>query len=476
MRESIAPKVLAFIQKNALTERERPLLVAVSGGPDSVCLLHLLHSLRGQLGISLHVAHLDHRLRDDSEDDARYVGELARQFQLPATIGQRDVKSYQKKHRQSLEEAAREVRYHFLAEVAGNIGASRVAVAHTRDDHVETILLHLVRGSGTRGLRGLLPLTEWRGKSREENTTIIRPLLEISREDTQSYCTEHNLNPRLDVSNLSLSPLRNRLRHQLLPMLRSYNPGVTEALVRLSRIAGDDLAYLESEAAALWPSIAEEREDTVSFHRASFNQLPVALKRYLLRLALERLLGDLKDIETRHLEEIMNMLDKPAGRKISLPGGLYFLNDYDRYRLTPDIPALTPYPVLDGETTLNVPGVTLAAGWRIEASVITHQEMKPGDDNFTAYFDFEQTGSELFLRARRRGDRFQPLGLAALKKVGEFMIDAKIPFYLRDRVPLVGSRDKIIWLVGYRIDERVKVTENSRQILRLEFKRTTSPA
>ena len=215
MPEPIAPKVLAFIQKNALTERENPILVAISGGPDSVCLLHLLHSLRDQLGISLHVAHLDHQLRADSEDDARYVGELARQFQLPATISQRDVKSHRKKHRLSLEEAAREVRYQFLAEVARDIGASRVAVAHTRNDHVETMLLHMVRGSGTRGLRGLLPLTEWRGKPGKESTTIIRPLLEISREETVDYCTEHNLNPRLDVSNLSMSP---EFRVQFLPL------------------------------------------------------------------------------------------------------------------------------------------------------------------------------------------------------------------------------------------------------------------
>ncbi len=476
MPESITPKVLAFIQKNVLTERKNPILVAVSGGPDSVCLLHLLHSLREHLDISLHVAHLDHQLRADSEDDARYVGEMARQFQLPATIGQRDVKSHRKKHRLSLEEAAREVRYQFLAEVARDIGASRVAVAHTRNDHVETMLLHMVRGSGTRGLRGLLPLTEWRGKPGKESTTIIRPLLEISREETVDYCTEHNLNPRLDVSNLSMSPLRNRVRHQLLPILSSYNPSVTEALVRLSRIASDDLAYLESEAASLWPGIAEEKEGTVSLHRASFNQLPVALKRYLLRFALERLLGNLKDIETRHLEEIMNTLEKPAGRIISLPGGLYFLNDYERYLLTPDITALAPYPALDGETSLTVPGVTLVAGWRIEASVITRQDMNPKDENFTACLDYELAGSELFLRTRRRGDRFQPLGLTALKKVGEFMIDAKIPFYLRDRIPLVCSRDKVIWLVGHRIDERVKVTEKTKKVLRLKFELTTSLA
>lgn len=476
MSETIALSVAAFIEKNSLVVPDQLLLVAVSGGPDSVCLLHLLAGLRPRLGINLHLAHLDHRLRPGSEDDARYVADLAHRFRLPATISAADVKSYQQKHRLSREEAAREVRYRFLAKVARDIGARRVAVAHTRDDHAETILLHLVRGTGTRGLRGLLPLTEWRGKAGEESTTIIRPLLEVSRRETQDYCAKHRLNPRLDVSNLSLSPLRNRLRHQLLPLLKDYNPAITEAMVRLARLAGDDLAYLESEARKRWPQVTEEKEGVVSLNRASFNQLPLSLKRYLLRLALEKLRGNLKDIETRHLEEIMNLLDRPAGRKTSLPGGIFFLSDYQRYVLTRDIPALAPYPELESETSLSVPGVTRLAGWRIEARLITHQEMKADEDDLTACFDFDKTGDQLFLRPRRRGDRFQPLGLAVPKKVGEFMIDAKIPFYQRERIPLVCSEKTIIWLVGYRIDERVKVTEKTKRVLCLKFKPTTSPA
>jgi len=211
--------VLAFIKEHRLLVPKEPLVVAVSGGPDSVCLLHLLANMKVP-GLKLHVAHLNHKLRPEADDDARYMAALARKLKLPATIEARDVKSHRQKHRQTLEEAARQVRYQFLSEVASRIGASRVAVAHTRDDHVETILLHIVRGSGTRGLRGLEPLAKLRCQDGGE-ITVIRPLLEVSRSETLDYCSEYKLEPRLDTTNLSLSPLRNRIRHQLIPLLKS---------------------------------------------------------------------------------------------------------------------------------------------------------------------------------------------------------------------------------------------------------------
>ncbi|GAJ10733.1 unnamed protein product, partial [marine sediment metagenome] len=210
-QDSLEQRVLRFIRDNQMLSSQQNLVVAVSGGPDSVCLLHVLVELRRELDISLHVAHLNHQLRgSESEADAQYVTELAQRLSIPATIEQREVKAYQVQQRISLEEAAREVRYAFLDQVAESVGAGQVAVGHTVDDHIETILMHLVRGTGTRGLRGLQPYTplEYLGHS----IAVVRPLLAISRHETASYCNHHHLEPRLDVSNLSLSPLRNRIR------------------------------------------------------------------------------------------------------------------------------------------------------------------------------------------------------------------------------------------------------------------------
>ena len=460
-------QVLDFIRQNQLLPPNGKLVVAVSGGADSVCLLHILVGLKEELKLGLHLAHLNHQLRGSaSEADAEYVSGLARKLSIPATIERRDVKGYQKQKRLSLEEAAREVRYRFLTEVAGATGAGRVAVGHTRDDHIETILMHLIRGAGTRGMRGLQPYTEWPSKT--GGLMVIRPLLEVSHDETEGYCRRHRLAPRLDASNLSLSPLRNRIRQQLLPLLQSYNPGIAEALLRMGRIAGDDIDFLDKETARLWNKIARQEGEVITLDRPKFDRLPSTLKRYLLRAAAEKLLGSAKDIEMRHIEEMMAALGKPAGKRLSLPGDLSFATGYDQYQLTTDMTGLSPLPRLEDETQMNIPGQTRLPGWRIEAAIIEPPEMVERDD-FTAHLDLAKTGDKLTVRSRKRGDRFQPLGLAQPKKLGEFMIDAKIPQSWRKNIPIVCSPEQIVWVVGWRPDDRVKVNQKTKQVLCLKF-------
>jgi len=474
-REPLEQRVLDFIREHFLLPAQQQLVVAVSGGPDSVCLLYILDQLREKLNIKLHVAHLNHQLRGaESEADAQYVYRLAQQLGIPATIEQRDVKAYQARQHTSLEEAAREVRYTFLAEVANSIGADRVAVGHTTDDHIETVLMHLIRGTGTRGLRGLQPSTLWQLSG--SSLTIIRPLLTVTRQETLAYCHGQQLIPRMDTSNLSLSPLRNKIRHQLLPLLNSYNPRVTEALLRTARIAGDDLSFLDRESARLWSRVADKQKDTITLDKARFLELPSALQRYLLRTAIEGLVGNIKDVEARHIEAIMAALTKSAGKRLNLPRGLVFTIEYDRYLLGLDAAALSPLPTLNDEYTLNIPGETVFPGWRVTATMINHKPTAEKDNDLTAYFDLDKTGSQITVRCRRPGDRFQPLGMSQPKKLGEFMIDAKIPRAWRGRVPVVCSPEQILWVVGYRTDDRVKVTQNTRRVLCLEFESASDSA
>ncbi len=462
-------RVFRFIQEQHLLTGQPELVVAVSGGPDSVCLLHIMNRLSQQLGISLHAAHLNHQLRSaDAEADARYVADVTRKLGIPATIERRDVKAYQARKRLSLEEAAREVRYKFLAEVAQATGADRVAVGHTTDDHVETILMHLIRGGGTRGLRGLQPVSHLRQVS--DKLTVIRPLLEISREETAAYCHRYQLMPRLDTSNLSLSPLRNRIRQQLIPLLQSYNPKVTEAILRTGRLAGDELAFLEEETDRVWDEVAAQRENTIILDKERLCQLNQPLKRQLLRACLEKLLGDLKDIEAVHIEGLINTLDKPAGKQITLPKGLTFAIEYDRYLLGREPLASSPFPALEGEAALNIPGATRLNECQVTASIISKEQVTPKDNEFTACLDFDKTGDKLTVRHRQPGDRLQPLGMSQDKKLNEFMIDARIPHSWRQHIPIVCSPDHIVWIVGWRIDERAKVTEDTERVLRLEFK------
>ncbi len=461
-------RVLSFINEHRLMPSRKTVLVAVSGGQDSVCLLFVLNNLKSTLGIKLHVAHLDHQLRGkESAGDARYVAGLAKRLGIPSTIEKRNVLQYQKENGVSLEEAAREVRYTFLAEVAEKIGADRVAVGHTLNDNAETILLHLVRGSGTRGLRGLQPVTEWQTAARK--LKVVRPLLEVSRDETAAYCAAHQLQPRLDTTNLSLAPLRNRIRLELLPLLVSYNLQVVESLLRTAHIAGDDIAFLEKEARRLWRRVASQRGETITLDKEAVLKLSPGIQRHLLRLAIEKMVGNLKDIEARHIEELMQALNKPAGKQINLPYGLVFTIDYNRYLLGRGESSLSPFPVLDREYSIKVPGKTVIPGWRVKASIVKNSNSTRTNDKFTGYFDYDLTGDKLTLRSRKRGDRFQPLGMAETKKLGQFMIDSRIPRDWRAGIPIICNGDKILWLAGYRIDERVKITEKTKLVLRLQL-------
>jgi tRNA(Ile)-lysidine synthase len=471
-KTTLEQQVLDFIQEKQLLSSGQMLVVAVSGGPDSVCMLYVLADLCRELDVALHIAHLNHQLRGkDSEADAAYVGRLARRLGIPATIESWDIQTYRKNHKLSLEEAAREVRYSFLVEVAANAGAACVAVGHTADDHIETILMHLLRGSGNRGLRGLMPLVHW--KSAAGDLTIIRPLLNLSRGDTVAYCRQHRLKPRTDASNLSTESFRNRIRHDLLPELRKYNPQIAGALLRMAGIVTDDLDYIDGEGARLWKDIASYDEGALIIDKQRLLNLPPALQRYLLRRAVESALGSLKDIEAVHIEDILNALEKPAGKAIGLPFGINFSIEYDRYILAPDFLSLCPLPPLEGETAVNIPGKTSLPGWDINASIMSMSEFNTGKEentDFTAFFDYDRTGNRLTVRCRRPGDRFQPLGMEKPKKLKEFMIDARIPRSWRRRVPIVTSPEQIIWVAGWRIDERVKVAVNTSSVLRLELK------
>jgi tRNA(Ile)-lysidine synthase len=469
---TVEERVRGFIKRHNLCGQR--LLVAVSGGADSVCLLHVLKNLQEELNLSIHAAHLDHGLRGAEADaDAAYISRLASRLGGPAIIEKRDVMAYKQAHRLSTEEAAREVRYRFLAETAAATGSNIVAVGHTRDDQVETVLMHLVRGSGTRGLVGLKPLNNWQPPGGQA-ITVLRPMLDVSRKETEAYCRRHRLAARTDASNLSLSPLRNRIRLELLPLLREYNPRVAEAVLRTAAIAADDLTFIDGETERLWKKMADKQQNTVVLDRDGFGRLPPAVKRSLLRLSIERLIGGLKDIEARHIEAVMEALDKPAGKRLNLPGGLIFAIEYDRYLLGTEPAALSPFPVLEGEYPLNIPGETRLPGWLVSAAFV-EPPPEADESKLVTYIDLEKTGRLLLMRPRRRGDRFMPAGLGHEKKLGVFMIDARIPQAWRDRVPLVCSPQGIVWLAGYRLDERARVTPDTKKMLRLEFS-LTAPA
>jgi tRNA(Ile)-lysidine synthase len=459
-------RVRSFFQESHIKVRRKLLLVAVSGGPDSVCLLHVLNELKNELGIEIHVVHLDHKLRGKaSTDDAQYVLDLCHKLELPVTLEQHDVKAYQKEHKLSLEEAAREVRYNFFREAADEVGAATVAVGHTLDDHVETVLLNLLRGAGTRGLRGLQLIRSM--KVTNGSLTVIRPLLSVSRKATADYCLRNHLKPRTDATNSSMELRRNRVRLDLIPALTTYNPDINEALLRTSKIAAQDFAFLEVSARRYFKKIVRKRGDVISFDKTQLQKLPDSLKRLVIRQAIEDIIGTLKDIEARHIEEMIEFLEKPAGKVIMLPYGLYFTSEYDCFMLGKDIEVPSPFPYFENSFDLGIEASVHVNNWIIKSEIVSPRTVT--DNKFVAYFDANTVEKKLMVRTRKPGDRFQPLGMVEEKKVGRFMIDSRIPKRWRDQVPIVSTGDKVIWVVGYRIDDRYKVTEDTKKALRIEF-------
>jgi tRNA(Ile)-lysidine synthase len=494
-------KVLDLIQRYSLIQREELVVVGVSGGADSVCLLHVLARWRKRLGIRLRAAHLNHQIRGiESEADAEFVSNLADSLGVPITIDRQDVAAYRTERKCSLEEAARELRYAFFARVARKVGAYRIAIGHTRDDQVETILMHILRGTGTAGLSGLAPgsplVHHSRGtslparapsvaKGQRSNLLVIRPLLDITRQETEDYCQKYQLDPRVDASNLLPSFFRNRLRLHLLPLLRQYNPNIDQALLRLADIAKEDNAFIEQQASGLWDEVARQANKAVYLDRKQMAGLSIALQRHLLRAAVTRLAGDVRDIEATHIEAARSLLNKPAGKISALPHDLICQGGYNELVIASrakqsQLPPC-PFPPLPDELHLKVPGKTAFSGWNVMASIVREHvdflsspgpastKLKTHQGNLVAHFDLQKTGMNLSVRTRGPGDRFQPLGMNMPKKLHEFMVDAKIPRSWRGRIPIVCSPQQIIWVAGWRIDDRVKLTEASKEILRLEF-------
>lgn len=466
-------RVLRYIQRHGLFSTAQRALLAVSGGPDSTALLLALAHLSasGGLKLDLWLAHFDHGLRRRAEREAEkaFLSGLAAKLGLPFLFGRGDVRAHARQHRLSLEEAARELRYRFLAEQAEKASINVVATGHTADDQAETVLMHLVRGSGLTGLAGMRPSSSWPLPGHED-LLLVRPLLEVSRGETERYCQEEGLSPCLDVTNLLLGPLRNRIRHELLPLLRRYNPKIEGALLRLAAATVSDLTYLEETAAASWRALAVEDKDSVGFRRSQLAALSPAIRNRLLQAACQQLLADARQIEAAHIRSMVDALAKPASGRLSLPGGLAFAVDDEFVRLTLGREAAAkarPIP----ETPLAVPGHTTVAGWLIEAETLPGRRVEVGADPYEAFLDYQAVGAQLIIRGRRRGDRFRPLGLGGEKKLQDYLVDAKVPRDERDGVPLVCASWGIAWVVGHRIDERARVGESTRTVLHLKFRR-----
>ena len=455
------------------------LLVAVSGGPDSLALLHALYRLSGEHNLTLCGAHLNHRLRgEESEADAEFVGETFRGLGIPFTVDGVDVAAYRRRHRLSLEDAARRVRYSFLADAAAKHGADAIALGHTANDQAETVLMHIIRGSGLDGMRGMHTLG--RRTIGGRRVALFRPLLDVIRSETEAYCRALRLTPRIDPSNSSPEFLRNRIRLELVPLLEQMNPSVGDALARLARNATQDSDYIREHADAVWREAARLAENgVVRLDAVALDGEHAAIRGRVLRWAIEEAGGE---VTQRHILDMMALLGGAPGKRLHLSGGLGFVTGYgEAYVGRADVveDALMPLPALRGEFFVPVPGEIRGGSWLIEESVETDMDGGDGRDFcplsegeeavITEMLDMDCVGEGLMVRGRLAGDRFQPLGMEGSKSLREFMIDARVPRGWRDGLPLVVSERGIVCVPGWRIAHWARVTDATRRVLRLEL-------
>jgi tRNA(Ile)-lysidine synthase len=438
-------------------------VVAVSGGVDSVVLLKVLHRLAPGLSIELAVAHLDHGLRPESSEDATFVERLARELGVPCVRARADLLDGEGTCKGNLEEAARVARYAFLERVATQLDARRIAVGHTLDDRAETVLFHLARGAG---LDGLASPPAVRGR-------IVRPLIETSRDEVLAFARREGVSWREDATNQDESLSRNRIRHRVLPEMVKVHPGAIAAIGRTAELAGEAAAMLDELLEPLWTSVSRDEGRSghqVVLDREALRRLSPAVQRALLRRALRVARGDLHGIEQDHLMTLQTLLAPYAGpRRIDLPRATARI-ERDRVIVR---------PARTGEDGIEVGpwtepralglGVNDLAevGVRVELAVDPAPGTELSHDPRVEQADADRVAFPLFVRGRRPGDRFRPLGMAMEKKLNAFMIDEAIPAAKRDRWPLLCDQEGIIWVPGVRLADRVKVTEGTKRILRM---------
>ncbi len=467
----LLPHLRTVLQRHGLLRSDALILVAVSGGPDSLCLLHLLWRLHGAGGPQVHVAHFDHGLRPESPAEARYVADVATAWGVAVSVGQGDVAGLAGVSGDNLMAAARRARYAFLAATARAVGASVVAVAHQADDQAETVLLHLLRGAGLAGLRGMRETTPWEewagpleappptppGSPASSGPLLLRPLLGITRAAIEAYCHAQRLVPLEDPSNQAERYTRARVR-RLLAALTAENPRIVETLGRTAAICAADHNFLQTQLDAAWPMLAVETPTVVFLRRAAWERLHPALQRYALRRAAARL--GLVEVSQRQIEAAC-ALAQHSGRRLRLGTSLRLDVEQERLILAPlaaPPPDDAPQLAVD-ELPLTVPGrLDLSKGWMC----IAQTEAPIAPSAWWVALDPQALDGPLVLRRRRPGDRFRPVGAPGSRLLQDFFVDRKVPRGLRDAWPVLATPSAVVWVPGHRGDQRFVATERSQ--------------
>ncbi len=458
-------KFTSFIVQHQLIQIDDHVLVAVSGGIDSVVLFHLLFQLKDQLHLKLEILHINHCLRGEAADrDQQFVEELAKAHEVAFISRKIDVPKFIGNKNFSEEQGARILRYRFFEWALKKSGANCIALGHHADDQVETVIEHFLRGSGVKGLSGM-PI---------RRNKFVRPLLFATRQEIETYAKSHSLHFVIDSTNEMIEYRRNRIRHELIPYLKQhFNPAIETVVLRSAMIMDEVESYLTDQARlAVEKCLVSVKKQKIILDIDSFLNYFILIQKYVLYQLMDRLLLDRSILTARKLDRILKLIaDQQSGKRVQLNSEWDIRIDHQSLVFQKarsldfeiDVTIDTVVPLLDGDSIFGT-----------ELISVDQVPKRFAEDKRIEYIDYDKVQGNLKIRNFRIGDRFRPLKLKGEKKLSDYFIDQKIPLHERKEIPLLVCDAGIIWIIGYQIDDRFKITSKTKRVLKLQLVKEAS--
>ncbi len=460
-------KVFNTVVKHGLIVKHDNIILGLSGGPDSMALLHILLSIKDRIDFKLIIAHINHGVRgEDALKDEMFVKKTAQDLNLPYFSKQADMIGLAKEEGISAEEAGRKIRYGFFREIIKRQGRGKIAVAHNKKDQAETLLMRIMRGTGIDGLKGMDFKT----------LDIIRPLLDIDRWEIEDYIRKNSIDTVLDTTNLETIYARNKVRLELMPYIESnFNPNIVDTLFRLSENASLDSEFLESYTSKRYKHlIGKTNPSSITFRQDTFTNEDLAIQRRLIRKAILELTGSLQGLEDIHVSNIIELFQRQeTGKMINLPNSIAAKVVYDDLIIEDRSHKADKTKQRQGLVQILKPGKNILEDHGIELDLevvdFDHIYLKSKAKNIK-YFDHSKIVGNLMVRTRKNGDKFNPFGMQGSKKIKDYFIDEKIPRDLRNQIPLLIDETNILWVIGYRTSEIYKLDKAGKKVLKVEIK------
>ncbi|MCR8745807.1 tRNA lysidine(34) synthetase TilS [Romboutsia lituseburensis] len=459
----IFEKVLGTINKYNLIEDGDKIVLGLSGGPDSVCLLHILYRLKEKMNIEVYAAHLNHQIRGlEAQKDALYISQICEDLGITSFVKAINVPEYCKEQGVSLEEGARTLRYEMFEEIKQKTKSNKIAIGHNRNDQAETVLMRIMRGTGLQGLRGIEYIRD---------NEIIRPILDIERSEIEAYCEKYELNPRIDKTNLESIYTRNKIRLELIPYMKdNFNPNVIESIVRMTNSLKNDSDYIDLQAKKNFKEVSTLKEDSVEISLPKYVNLHNAIKVRVLRSAIKHILGDTNFVDQKHIEDIIELeCESKLNKMLNLPRGIF------AYRRK-NIIILTTKEIVSEEIDFcyNIPSNGFI---KIKELNLVLETQKMSIDRYKSIkldktskgFDFDKVKGGIVVRSRKQGDKIKLAG--GSKKVKDLFIDLKIPREDRCKVPVITDDEGILCVGDYKTSENYKIDSETKEVLKISFKK-----